>query len=78
MVLFSQAKIYWCSYLYDIPEGKEPTNLERREETVTVTNLHDLAAKERPSLQSNGIQLCKMRVPDGIDWNNQEEVKHCL
>lgn len=64
-------------YLYDIPEGKEPTNLERQQEEVTIHNLRSVPAEARPKLRENGIQLVKFKVPSDIDWDNQEEVRIC-
>lgn len=59
-------------YLYELPEGKPATNLERQEETVTVQSVRGLPDL---TLHKNGVQLCNFQVPEDIDWSNEEDVR---
>lgn len=55
-------------------DEKNPSNLVLQETEVTV---HDIRAQEQAlSLEQNGFGLYKLQIPDNINWDNQEEVKH--
>lgn len=66
-------------YLYNSqPEGAPVTNLERQDEEVEVQNLRALPSNKVMKLKENGLQLCELRVPEGIDWSNEQEVQYTL
>lgn len=68
------------AYIKEAPEGKEPSNLEKVQRDVDVTDVRPRA--DSFTLAKNGFELHKLRVPSDIDWQNEAEVRparrgHC-
>ena len=64
-------------YVYQLPpEGRPASNFESVEHRVPITDLHSVP--QDFTLEHNGFRLHQLQVPDGIDWENKQEVLPCL
>ena len=63
-------------YIYTPPEGQPATNVERKEHTVSITDLRSVP--QDFTLENNGFQLHRLQIPDDIDWDDEQQVLPCL
>ncbi|KAK9807623.1 hypothetical protein WJX72_004557 [[Myrmecia] bisecta] len=61
------------TYLYERPADVQQTNMEHVGTEIAVIDLH--STDKSFTMEHNGFQLLKLRVPEDIDWDDQEQVE---